>query len=67
MRSVEALDVVPGMPTVLKPGGLHVMLMRLKAPIEKGQNFPLTLTFEGAGTVNVRVTAHGIAAMGPDE
>ncbi len=55
MRPVEALEVAPGAPTVLQPGGLHIMLMGLKAPLEEGGLFPLTLTFERAGTVEVEV------------
>ena len=56
MRPVEAIEVHPGTPTVLQPGGLHVMLMGLKAPLKEGERFPLTLTFEKAGEVTVDVT-----------
>jgi hypothetical protein len=66
MRLVEALAVEPGEPTVLKPGGLHVMLMGLKAPLKKGQAFTLTLTFENAGSVDVAVETQGPGAMAPD-
>jgi hypothetical protein len=55
MRPVEAVEVAPGAPTVLQPGGLHVMLMGLTAPLEEGGRFPLTLTFERAGTLEVEV------------
>ncbi len=64
MRPVEAVEVKPGEPTVLKPGGLHVMLMGLKAPLEEGETFTLTLTFEKAGSVDVRVTVAKPGAMG---
>ena len=30
MRPVDAIEVVPGSPTVLQPGGLHVMLLDLR-------------------------------------
>lgn len=56
MRQVPAIEVPAGGEAVLKPGGLHVMLMGLKAPLAEGQKFPLTLTFERAGTVTVDVT-----------
>ena len=65
MRSVTAVEVLPGESTVLGPGGLHVMLMGLRAPIDAGQNFPLTLVFKKAGTVTVQVTAWGIGALKP--
>lgn len=55
MRHVKGGVPVPAHGTVtLKPGGYHVMLMRLKAPVEKGGMLPLTLTFEKAGTVIVQ-------------
>lgn len=65
MRHVTAVEVAPGEPTVFKPGGLHVMLMGLKAPLRKGESFPLTLTFENAGKIEVRVMVQGVGAMGP--
>jgi len=33
MRPVAGIDVEPGAPIELKPGGLHVMLIGLKAPL----------------------------------
>ncbi|MDP6883165.1 MAG: copper chaperone PCu(A)C [Rhodospirillales bacterium] len=62
MRPVEAVEVNPGEPTVFMPGGLHVMLMGLKAPLVEGDTFPLTLTFERSGTVEVRVRVFGVGA-----
>ena len=62
MRPVEAVEVNPGEPTVFMPGGLHVMLMGLKAPLMKGDTFPLTLTFEKSGMAEVRVRVLGIGA-----
>jgi copper(I)-binding protein len=55
MRPVEAVEVAPGTPSVLQPGGLHVMLIGLKGPLREGQRFPLTLTFERAGDVEIDV------------
>lgn len=55
MRKVEAIDVTGGTVTELKPGGLHVMLIGLKAPLKAGTKFPLTLKFERAGEVQVDV------------
>ncbi|MDJ0945443.1 MAG: copper chaperone PCu(A)C [Kiloniellales bacterium] len=55
MRPVQAIEVAPGEPAVLKPGGLHVMLMGLKAPLVKGESFPLTLVFEKAGRIEIEV------------
>lgn len=55
MRPVMAVEVAPGEPAVLQPGGLHVMLLDLKGPLKDGESFPLTLTFEKAGKVTVSV------------
>lgn len=63
MRPVEAVEVNPGEPTVFMPGGLHVMLMGLKAPLVEGNTFPLTLAFERSGIVEVRVRVLGVSAM----
>ena len=46
MRAVPALDLPAGKAVELKPGGYHVMLMDLKAPLVKGTNVPLTLVFQ---------------------
>jgi periplasmic copper chaperone A len=65
MRQIEAIDLAPGAPTMLQPGGLHVMLMNLKEPLKEGSAVPLTLTFEKAGEVTVEVPVAGPGAMGP--
>lgn len=65
MRPVEAIEIGPGKPAVLKPGGLHIMLMGLKSPLKEGETFPMTLTFEKAGAVEVRVMVKKVGAMGP--
>ena len=48
----------------LAPGGYHVMLMGLKAPLKEGQSFPLTLTFEHAGKVEVEVMVESMTGQG---
>lgn len=55
MRQVEDVPVPAGESVALEPGGLHVMLMGLKEPLEHGKKFPLTLEFEQAGSVTVDV------------
>jgi copper(I)-binding protein len=63
MMQVQAIEVAPGSPTELKPGGLHVMLMGLTAPLAEGQSIPLTLTFEKAGAVTLDVPVRAVGAM----
>jgi periplasmic copper chaperone A len=56
MRRVGAINVPAGRSVQLKPGGLHVMFMGLKAPLKQGDTFPLKLKFERAGEVTVPMT-----------
>jgi hypothetical protein len=65
MRGVDEVAVAPHGTAELKPGGMHVMLMELKAPLKQGETFPLTLKFEKAGNVSVTVAVQGMGAMGP--
>jgi len=55
MREMSALDLPAGKRVVLAPGGLHVMLIGLKAPLKVGDKLPLTLRFEKAGAVDLMV------------
>ena len=48
MRAVPALELPAGQAVDLKPGGYHVMLMDLKAPLAKGTSVPVTLFFQDA-------------------
>ena len=48
MRAVPKLDLPAGKTVELKPGGYHVMLLDLKAPLAKGASVPLTLVFQDA-------------------
>lgn len=47
------LEIAPGATVELKPGGLHVMFMGIKAPFKEGETVKATLTFEKAGTIDV--------------
>lgn len=48
MRRVERIDLPKGKPVQLAPGGLHLMLFGLKAPLKAGEQVPLTLTVRDA-------------------
>ncbi|MBT9515635.1 MAG: copper chaperone PCu(A)C [Methyloversatilis discipulorum] len=48
MRAVPAIDLPAGKAVELKPGGYHLMLMDLRAPLVDGQTVPLSLTVEMA-------------------
>ena len=55
MKALDAVDVGPGKLVRLAPGGMHVMLMKVKKPISKGDKVPLILTFEDAGKKHIVV------------
>lgn len=65
MRPVASLDLVPGKPVKLAPGGYHIMLGGLKAPLAAGQKFPVTFHFEKAGDVTATVAVQALGATGP--
>jgi len=65
MRPLAGLDIPAGQPVTLKPGGEHIMLEGLSAPLREGQSFPLTVTFEKAGTRTVTVAIEKPGAAGP--
>jgi copper(I)-binding protein len=48
MHEAGNVTVAPGKPLQMKPGGFHVMLMDLKAPLKPGTRIPLTLSFRTA-------------------
>jgi len=66
MRPVGGIDIPPGQPVALKPGGEHVMLMSLDHPLREGENFPLTLDFQKAGQRTVTVKVEKTGATGPE-
>jgi periplasmic copper chaperone A len=65
MEMVETLDVPPQATITLKPGGMHVMLIGLKAPLKTGESFTLDLTFEKAGKLEIAVPVGGVADQVP--
>jgi periplasmic copper chaperone A len=62
MRAIERILVPAGGQATLRPGGDHVMLIGLRAPLVEGQTYTLGLTFALAGHVVVPVTVKGIGA-----
>lgn len=54
MRRVEAVDVPASGMAHLGPGGAHLMLLGLEAPLTEGDALPITLVFENAGEIEAR-------------
>jgi periplasmic copper chaperone A len=66
MRPMEnGLAIEPGKTVKLAPGGFHLMIMGLKAPLKQGDKVPVTLEFEKAGKVTVSLDVQGVGAQGP--
>ena len=64
MRPVQDIAVPAGATVELRPGGLHVMLIGLTAPLAQGSRVPLTLRFERAGEVQVELAVEAAGARG---
>jgi copper(I)-binding protein len=64
MRPVPDIPVPAGQTVELRPGGLHVMLIGLTAPLVEGARVPLTLRFERAGEVAVDLAVEAAGARG---
>jgi periplasmic copper chaperone A len=66
MRQVDGIALPAGKAVELKPGGLHIMFVGLKAPLKAGDKFPMKLKSEKAGeaevTVNVEAPGAAMAA-----
>ncbi|CAK0769396.1 periplasmic copper chaperone A [uncultured Gammaproteobacteria bacterium] len=65
MRKIDAVEIAPGEPSVLRPGGMHIMLIGLKGQIKQGTPVPLTLRFERGGEVTISMPVAGPGAMEP--
>ena len=51
MRRVEQVAIPAGAEVAFEPGGLHLMLIGLKAPLVAGKSLPLVLRFRDAGAI----------------
>ena len=68
MRPVAAIEIKSKGEATLKPGGLHVMLINLNAPMKEGDVVPITLTFDDGSSKKVdakvvKPMAAGMPAM----
>jgi periplasmic copper chaperone A len=65
MRPLEAAEVPAGEKLEMRPGGAHMMLSGLQAPLKAGDAVPITLIFEKAGALTVSVAVTPIGADQP--
>jgi copper(I)-binding protein len=64
MRQVKDIAVPAGGAVELKPGGLHLMFMNIKAPLTAGESVPVKLKFAKAGEVEVKMPVNAMGAQG---
>jgi copper(I)-binding protein len=65
MTPTKEVDVPAGATVSFAPNGRHLMLMGLKKPLHKGDAITVTLYFEKAGAIDVKVPVLDVAALGP--
>ena len=64
MKMGQVKDIaVPANGSVdLKPGGYHIMLMNIKAPLKVGETVPVKLKFAKAGEVEVKLPINAVSS-----
>ena len=67
MRALgQGLELPAGTPVALRPGGYHIMLMDLKAPLQAGSTLALTLRLQDAqGAISEQVLSLPVLASAP--
>ncbi|WP_395823959.1 copper chaperone PCu(A)C [Collimonas sp.] len=56
MREIGEIELKPASKITMTPGtGIHIMLIGLTKPLAAGDKFPMTLTFQKAGNIEVSV------------
>jgi len=58
MRKTDTIAIPAGGSIALSPGGNHIMVIGLTAPLKAGDTLKLTLGFERAGNVDVEARVH---------
>ena len=64
-KLVDGVVLKPRSVVSFKPGGYHLMLIGLKKPLMKDQDFNVTLRFEKAGDIDVLFLTTGIGGKSP--
>lgn len=67
MREIGEIALPPAATVEMTPGhGYHIMLMGLTQPLKAGDKFPITLTFEKAGKIEVSVHVTDMSGKSAD-
>ncbi len=65
MQRIDDLVVAAGQTLALKPGGLHLMILKPSKQLRQGEKFAGTFTFEKAGAIDVEFAVQGIGETPP--
>jgi copper(I)-binding protein len=65
MRRQEAVAIPAGESVELAPGGTHLMLVGLKAPLNQGKTIPVSLDFDKARRIKANVRVREVGSTGP--
>ena len=57
MREIGKIIIEPGSSAKLEPGGMHIMVMRLKKDIKNGDEIEFKLHFRNAGIIKITAKA----------
>jgi len=63
MRRIPHIHLPPGKTVSLQPGGLHIMLFDLLAPLNPGDRVSITLTFEDGSSKEVSAEVRSVKRM----
>jgi hypothetical protein len=63
MRKIPHIHLPPGKTVSLEPGGLHIMLFDLQAPLTEGDEIPLTLIFADGSSKPIEATVRSVRRM----
>ena len=63
MRRVAHVHLPPNETVSLQPGGLHIMLFDLVAPLNPGDRVPLTLTFRDGSSKEISAEVRSVKQM----
>lgn len=66
MQPLERVAIPPGAVVTFEPGGKHVMVMGLSAPLKAGETVPLILHFASGASIKVEAVVTMKAPDAPD-
>ena len=66
MGPAGPVEIPAGGKVLLAPGGLHIMMMKLKKALIKGKSVEITLSFKRSGKITVTAPIYGPGATRPE-